>query len=116
MRTLNRSSTFAALEDIMTGPRTPTLHPCLRRPWLLLALLASVVILPTACSDQPTESTPSQPAPSTSEALPHPRALSQSELDAARSSGYLRAELSTAAMSSAAMSTASGIANTGPKV
>jgi MBG domain-containing protein/thrombospondin type 3 repeat protein len=96
----------------MTGPRYSTLHPCLRRPWLLLTLLASVVILPTACSDQPTESTPSQQGPATSEALPHPRALSQSELDAARSSGYIRPELSAAAMSSSA----SGVMNAGPKV
>ena len=56
-RTLNRSSTFAASEDIMTGPRTPSLHPCLRRPWLLLPFLATVVFLPMACSDQPTETT-----------------------------------------------------------
>lgn len=38
----------------MTGPRTPTVHPLARRPWLLLLFLASVAFLP-GCSDQPTE-------------------------------------------------------------
>ena len=39
----------------MTGPRTPTLHPLARRPWLLLPFLASVSFLLPGCSDQPTE-------------------------------------------------------------
>ncbi len=39
----------------MTGPRTPTVHPLARRPWLLLPFLASVAFLLPGCSDQPTE-------------------------------------------------------------
>ncbi|HYF39872.1 MAG TPA: MBG domain-containing protein [Gemmatimonadales bacterium] len=39
----------------MTGPRTPTLHPLARRPWLLLPFLASVAFSSLGCSDQPTE-------------------------------------------------------------
>jgi hypothetical protein len=39
----------------MTGPRTPTVHPLARRPWLLLPFLASVAFLLPGCSDQLTE-------------------------------------------------------------
>jgi hypothetical protein len=39
----------------MTGPRTSTVHPLPRRPWLLLPFLASVAFLLVGCSDQPTE-------------------------------------------------------------
>jgi hypothetical protein len=97
----------------MTGPRFLSLHPCLRRPWLLLPLLATVVFLPMACSsDQPTESSPSAQGPLTSQALPHPREMSQSEVEAAaRASGYLQPEFSAISMSSGA-----ALVNSGPKV
>jgi hypothetical protein len=96
----------------MTGPRFLSLHPCLRRPWLLLPFLATVVFLPTACSDQPTEVGPSDQGPSASAALPHPRELTQSEVAAAaRASGYLQPDLSVSAMTIAA-----GAVNSGPKV
>ncbi len=39
----------------MTGPRTSTVHPLPRRPWLLLPFLASVAFLLVGCSDQLTE-------------------------------------------------------------
>src|SRR3954470_24983019 len=92
MRTLNRSSTFAALEDIMTGPRTPTLHPCLRRPWLLLPFLATVLFLPMACTgDQPTESTLPSDGSSATPIVSHPRELNQDDVVAAAiKSGYLQ--------------------------
>jgi MBG domain len=39
----------------MTGPRSSTVHPLPRRPWLLLPFLASVTFLLVGCSDQLTE-------------------------------------------------------------
>jgi len=41
----------------MTGPRSSTVHPLPRRPWLLLPFLASVAFLQVGCSDQATEPT-----------------------------------------------------------
>jgi MBG domain len=41
----------------MTGPRSSTVHPLPRRPWLLLPFLASVAFLLVGCSDQATEPT-----------------------------------------------------------
>lgn len=47
----------------MTGPRTSTVHPLPRRPWLLLPFLASVAFLTVGCTDQLTEPlTSSKPA------------------------------------------------------
>jgi hypothetical protein len=99
----------------MTGPCTPTVHPCPRRPWLLLPFLASVVFLPMACSDQPTEnSLPSSAGPSMASGLSHPRELNQSDVvAAAMASGYLQPKPSNPTVSLAVASVAPG---TGPKV
>src|SRR4051812_33192137 len=98
----------------MTGPRTPTLHPCLRRPWLLLPLLASVVFLPMACSDQLTENTTPTGEPPVSATVSHPNALSQDDVVAAAiKSGYLQAKSASTSLSAAITSVAPG---TGPKV
>jgi hypothetical protein len=99
----------------MTGPRTSTVHPCLRRPWLLLPLLAAVVFLPMACSDQPTEnSVENTGGPSVAAGLSHPRALSQSDVVAAAiASGYLQPKPLTPDVS---LSIASLGQVTGPKV
>ena len=98
----------------MTGPRTPTVHPCLRRPWLLLPFLASVFFLPMACSDQLTENTLPSGGPSVAAGLSHPRELSQSEVVAAAiASGYLQPKPSTTRVSLAVASLAQ---STGPKV
>ena len=102
----------------MTGPCTFTVHPCLRRPWLLLPLLVTVAFLPTACSEQPTESTPLSGAPDASLALHHPRQLNQSEaIAAARASGYLAAEAGSASVNVALSVASADIAPApGPKV
>jgi MBG domain/Thrombospondin type 3 repeat len=97
----------------MTGPCTRTLHPCLRRPWLLLPLLATVVFLPMACSDQPVENTPPT-GPSVAAALSHPRELNQSDVVAAAiASGYLQPKPSNPAVS---LAVASAVVGTGPKI
>jgi hypothetical protein len=102
----------------MTGPRTRTLHPCLRRPWRLLPLLASVLFLPMACSsDQPTESTPPSSGPSTAAVASHPSELNQDDVIAAAiKSGYLRATAAGPTMSASIASVGSALAGTGPKV
>jgi hypothetical protein len=99
----------------MTGPRTPTVHPCLRRPWLLLTFLAAVVFLPMACSDQLTEnSLPSSAGPSMASGLSHPRELKQEDVVAAAiASGYLQPTSSSPTVS---FSLASAAVSTGPKI
>lgn len=58
----------------MTGPRSSAMQPMPRRPWFLLPLLATVVFLPLACSDQPTEPQSSiQSGPSLAATVRHPR-------------------------------------------
>jgi hypothetical protein len=97
----------------MTGPCTSFLHPCLRRPWLLLPFLASVVFLPMACSDQPTENTAPSVRPTAAVRLQHPRQLNQIEaVAAARASGYLQPEPGVS-FSSASLGVGSA---TGPNV
>jgi len=100
----------------MTGPRTPTVHPCLRRPWLLLPFLATVIFLPMACSDQPTEnSLPSSAGPSMASGLSHPRELNQSDVVAAAiASGYLQPKSSSPTVSLSVVSSA--VVGTGPKI
>jgi hypothetical protein len=102
----------------MTGPRTRTLHPCLRRPWLLLPLLAAVVFLPMACSDQLTENSLPTDGPSISGVVSHPRQLNQDDVVAAAiQSGYLQLKPAAApGLSASVMSIASAVAGTGPKV
>jgi hypothetical protein len=98
----------------MTGPRTPTLHPCLRRPWLLLPLLAAVIFLPMACSDQLTEPSLPSDGPSVSPTVSHPNAMNQDDVvAAAMRSGYLQAKPASTSFSAAIGSVAAG---TGPKV
>jgi MBG domain-containing protein/thrombospondin type 3 repeat protein len=98
----------------MTGPRTPTVHPCPRRPWLLLPLLAAVFFLPMACSDQPTEPVPPSGGPSVGASVSHPRETSQSDVVAAAiASGYLQPNPSDPEASFAVASAAVG---TGPKI
>src|SRR3954471_22234994 len=98
----------------MTGPRTPPLHPCLRRPWLLLPFLAGVLFLPMACSDQLMENTPPSDSPAVSPTVSHPRAMNQDDVIAAAiKSGYL---LAKPASSSPSAAVASVTAATGPKV
>jgi hypothetical protein len=98
----------------MTGPRTPKVHPCPRRPWLLLPFLATVIFLPMACSDQLTENTLPSRGPSVATGVTHPRELSQSEVvAAAMASGYLQPKSSTTGVSLAITSLTE---STGPKV
>lgn len=101
----------------MTGT-CRTLHPCLRRPWLLLPLLVTVIFLPTACSDQPTENSAPAPlaGPSALEGLSHPRALPQSAVIAAAiASGYLPKE-SSGAGPSLAVASFGIVPPTGPRI
>jgi hypothetical protein len=100
----------------MTGPRTPTVHPCPRRPWLLLPFLAAVVFLPMACSDQPLEnSLPSSAGPSMASGLSHPRELKQSDVVAAAiASGYLQPKSSSPTVSFSVVSSA--VVGTGPRI
>jgi len=118
MRTPNPRFTFEALEDIMTGLSTLPLHPCLRRPWLLLPLLATVLFLPMACSvDQPTESPLPSDGPSTAATVSHPIELKQDDVVAAAiKSGYLRPAAAGPTMSASIASFGSASAETGPRV
>src|SRR4051812_45761186 len=98
----------------MTGPRTFFLHPCLRRPWLLLPFLAAVILSPMACSDQPTEPTLPSGGSAVSQTVSHPRAMNPDDVVAAAiRSGYLQAKSASTSPSAAIASVAVG---TGPKV
>jgi len=98
----------------MTGPRTLSLHPCLRRPWLLLPLLAAVIFLPMACTDQPTEPTLPTDGPSVTASVSHPNAMNQDDVvAAAMRSGYLQPKPAGTSFSADVGSVAPG---TGPKV
>src|SRR3954469_6963527 len=99
----------------MTGPGTFTLHPCLRRPWLLLPFLAGVLFLPMACSDQLMENTPPPNGdPTVSPTVSHPRAMNQDDVIAAAiKSGYLQTKPAGTSLSAAVASVTAG---TGPKV
>jgi hypothetical protein len=102
----------------MTGPRILSLHPCLRRPWLLLPFLASVLFFLTACSsDQPTESSLPSDEPSTAATASHPSELNQDDVVAAAiKSGYLKPTAAGPTMSASIASVGSTLAGTGPKV
>ena len=72
----------------MTGPRTSTVHPLPRRPWLLLPFLATVAFLPLGCSDQPTE--PITTTTPVAAVVRHPvKKPAPSQLAASRSSAQL---------------------------
>src|SRR3954466_7258303 len=101
----------------MTGPGTFTLHPCLRRPWLLLPFLAGVLSLPMACSDQLMENTLPSGDPTISPTVSHPRAMNQDDVVAAAiKSGYLQSTAAGRTMSASIASVGSALAGTGPKV
>jgi MBG domain-containing protein/thrombospondin type 3 repeat protein len=101
----------------MTG-LSISLHPCLRRPWLLLPLLATVLFLPMACTgDQPTESALPSNGPSVTPSVSHPSELNQDDVVAAAiKSGYLQPTAAGPRMSASIMSVGSALAGTGPKV
>jgi MBG domain-containing protein/thrombospondin type 3 repeat protein len=56
----------------MTGPSSIPLHRSLRRPWILLPFLVTVVFLPMACSDQPTENSTPARGPLAADTRQHP--------------------------------------------
>src|SRR6185312_3065402 len=98
----------------MTGPRTLSLHPCLRRPWLLLPFLIAVSFLAMACTDQLTEPTLPTDGPSVTASVSHPNAMNQDDVvAAAMRSGYLQTKPAGTSFSAGVSSVTAG---TGPKV
>jgi MBG domain len=90
----------------MTGPRTSTVHPLPRRPWLLLPFLASVAFLSLGCSDQPTE--PITPTKPVAAVVSHPvRKPAGSRISASQSA---------APKPLVSFSVAQAISGTGPRV